>query len=120
MDFLGTDIINQVVQISSSLVLVPFLVIPLNEGLKRMGMPNRFSILVNWILGIGTALVFTPAGTSLAVKVVSGFIAGSAASGIYDGARKLVIPAAKNAVDVIPELPKEKKKKARKKKRKKA
>lgn len=74
-------------------LLIPVLLVVLNEGLKRIfNMPDRFAIVVSWIGGIGLYVAFSYpfAEVTPIMAVVTGFILGSSACGLYDSG-KLVL-----------------------------
>lgn len=72
---------------SQSLLISPFL-IALNSGLKVIGMPSKYAILVNWFGGLILNIVLNIPTlnnpTDYATYAVVGFLLGSSAGGIYD------------------------------------
>tara|TARA_R110000868_G_scaffold160448_3_gene390068 strand:+ start:908 stop:1177 length:270 start_codon:yes stop_codon:yes gene_type:complete len=84
------DII-QLVGVNSWYAAIPVLLLFLNQGLKKfVAMPSKYAVLVNWGVGIGLGILLAPVGTSIVVACVAGFLAGSAASGIYDGHQEFI------------------------------
>lgn len=65
--------------------------IALNEGLKSLGMPSKWALIVNWVGGIALniAISFQESSTFSIETVIYGFLLGSASAGIYD-TKKLI------------------------------
>lgn len=74
-------------------LLIPVVLITLNQGLKQyFGMPSKWAIAINWLGGIVLNVVFlypfTSPQTAL-LAVLTGFLLGSSAGGLYDGAKPI-------------------------------
>lgn len=70
-------------------VLIPTVLIVLNEALKRMlNMPSKFSTLINLVGGIALYdLLLVPAPTDprgWVLASITGFLLGASAGGLYD------------------------------------
>lgn len=73
------------------IILIPTILIILNEGLKRMlGMESKYAVLINWFGGIilnimlNYPLVDPKSGVMI---IIAGFFYGSMAGGLYDGGK---------------------------------
>jgi hypothetical protein len=68
---------------AESALSVP-VIIALIQMLKTMGLPSKWAPLLSIILGIGGNFLFKFAGYEWQTLLVSGLVAGLAASGLYD------------------------------------
>lgn len=75
-------------------LLIPMILLILNEGLKKyFAMSSKFAILINWGGGIGLNIAFLypfSTGQELLMAIIVGFLLGSSAGGLYDGAKPAV------------------------------
>ena len=73
------------------LIILPVLLVVLNEGLKNVFcMPPKIALIVNWTVGLILGVVMAIMNQESAViGAIWGFLLGSSASGIYDS-RKLI------------------------------
>ena len=69
-------------------IIIPPVLIALNQGLKNVGMDSKYAIFVNWIGGIVLSVAFAYTGVvdypTILNAVLWGFLLGSSAGGIYD------------------------------------
>lgn len=72
-----------------TLATVPAILLALNEGLKRLGMPSKWAIVVNWFGGMFLSVALTYPEVSVVQDILLGFVYGSIASGIYQDVKKL-------------------------------
>ncbi len=75
-------------------LLIPVILITLNEGLKKyFSMPSKGAILINWLGGIFLNVAFLypfTTGKEFLMATIVGFLLGSSAGGLYDGAKPTV------------------------------
>lgn len=75
-------------------ILIPTILIVLNEGLKRyFNMSSSYAIVINWIGGIALNLLLAyPIATpqDAILLAIGGFLMGSSAGGLYDGGKLVV------------------------------
>ena len=66
-----------------TMILIPTVLLVLNEGLKRLfNMPSKWAIVINWVGGLLLGAIFIGVAPQ---DLVMGFLLGSSAAGIYDG-----------------------------------
>lgn len=69
--------------------LIPPVLLALNEGLKAFGMPSKYAILIDWVLGIVLNVALMWDKQSYVLSGIEGFLIGSSAGGVYDGIKFL-------------------------------
>lgn len=67
-----------------NVVYAPIITIVI-QGLKNIGLPNAFSPIVSWILGVIISVGFTSGNYFL--DVLNGILLGATATGIYEGTK---------------------------------
>lgn len=74
-------------------LLIPIFLITLNQGLKQyFNMPSKWAIAINWIGGSLLNVVFLfpfVDGKAFLLALLTGFLLGSSAGGLYDGAKPI-------------------------------
>lgn len=68
--------------------IITAVILALNEGLKRLGLPSKWCIVTSWAFGVLTSTVNAITGhQNIYPAILNGFLVGSAASGLYDAGR---------------------------------
>lgn len=72
-------------------LIIPAVLIALNGGLKKyFDMPSKYAILINWVGGIALNVSFLypfADSYSFTMAILTGFLLGCSAGGIYDGGK---------------------------------
>lgn len=71
------------------LVIIPGLILAINEFLKRNGMPDKYCPIVNVILGTFSIYPLQQLGLNLLPAIIGSLIIGLSAGGFYDFKRLL-------------------------------
>lgn len=70
-------------------ILIP-VVLGITEGIKRAGVPSKYSVLVSLLIGLLLSW-FASSETDAIIRVVEGLILGLSASGLYSGSKAVML-----------------------------